>query len=266
VFEGPLRVGDVLTEPTAGRGRPWPVSVLHSWAADLDFWRQGSYDYQQRLGGLGPLWAWLGVALLAPLCAVLGRRRSVALLALAVVGVVLVLQPYQWWARFTIPLAAMGALAVAGAATWAPRRWMRRAVRAVAIALAATGVVLSSFEIDPAARARSLPALDLVGLIGSPASDRTVGSLFFPEYRFLDRVPEDATVVVDLPARPVRFVYPLFGPEHDREVLRAGRRAPPGDAWTVTGAGRPLDRALGKDPRFTLAHAERALRVWRPVR
>ena len=39
---------------------------LRSWAADVDFWNQGSYDYQERLGGLGPLWPWLGLPLLVP--------------------------------------------------------------------------------------------------------------------------------------------------------------------------------------------------------
>ncbi len=36
----------------------------------------GAYDYQQRLGGLGPLWPWLGLPLLLLGAAVLVRRRA----------------------------------------------------------------------------------------------------------------------------------------------------------------------------------------------
>src|SRR3954463_16102163 len=59
VFEGPVKVSEVLTRPDPAHDDSRPVQVLRSWAADVDFWHQGSYDYQQRLGGLGPLWPWL---------------------------------------------------------------------------------------------------------------------------------------------------------------------------------------------------------------
>jgi hypothetical protein len=266
VFDGPLRVDDVLTPPEAGAGSAWPVQVARSWAHDLAFWRLDSYDYQQRLGGLGPLWPWLALPLLVALTVVLVRRRSPLLLAIGIVGFVLLVQPYRWWARFTIPLTALGALAVAWAATCAPRAWMRTAVRAAALALALAGVVLSSYEVDPAARAPSLAAADLVGLIGAPAAARIAGRLFFSEYRFVEDIPRDATVVVDLRAEPVRFVYPLFGPRHTRRVLPASGGPPPPGAWVVTGAGRPLDRALRSDPAFRLGGAARGIRVYAPVR
>jgi hypothetical protein len=265
LFDGPIRVDDVLTEPDAGGDEAWPSAIVRSWAADLDFWRQGSYEYQQRSGGLGPLWPWLALPLLVPVTVALVRRRSPALIAVAVVAVVLVVQPYGWWSRFTIPLMAIGALAIVAATEWAPRLWMRRAVQALALALALAGVALSSFEVDPAARAEPLPARDLVGLIGDASEERTVGRLFFGEYRFLEQVPEDATVVVDLAAPTVRFVYPLFGPEGSRDVRPAGASQVPDEAWVVTAADRPLDRALSSDPRFSLAAAERGVRVWRPV-
>jgi hypothetical protein len=63
----------------------------------------------------------------------------------------------------------------------------------------------------------------------------------------------------------VRFVYPLFGPRHERRVLAAGRAAPPTGAWVVTGVGRPLDDALRADPRFTPAATVRGVRVFAPV-
>ena len=265
LFDGPVEIDDVLTQPDPERTESRPVQVIRSWAADVDFWGQGSYEYQQRLGGLGPLWPWLGLPLLLPFVVALVRRRNPALIALAAIALVFLVQPYAWWARFTIPLMAAGALAIAGSAAWAPRRWMRLTIQSAAVVLAVAGVALSSFEVDPAARAAPLAAPDVLRLVGKPDVERTVGRLFFPEYRFLERVPRDATVVADLRARPLRFVYPLFGSRHDRSVQPAGGAPVPG-AWHVTSPGRPLERALRADPRFRLAFASRGVHAWRPVR
>ncbi|HVE69470.1 MAG TPA: hypothetical protein VNB64_12905 [Solirubrobacteraceae bacterium] len=263
LFDGPFRVDDVLTRPDAGDDEPWPAATLRSWASDLDFWNQRSYDYQQRSGGLGPLWPWLALPLAIPFVVGLARRRSPALVAVATIALVTLVQPYGWWSRFTIPLMGAGAVAIVAAATWAPRPWMRRAVQGLALFLACAGIGLASYRVNPASRAEPLPARDLLGLIGAPGEERTLGRLFFPEYRFLEDVPDDAVVVVDLRARPVRFVYPLFGPEQSRDVrpLRGGR-VPPGE-WVVTAAGRPVERALAADSRFELAAASRGVRVWR---
>jgi hypothetical protein len=265
LFDGPIAVDETLTEPPAGGDQPWPSAMVRSWAADVDFWNQGSYDYQQRAGGLGPLWPWLALPLLIPVTIAMVRRRSPALIAIVAVGVVLVVQPYGWWSRFTIPLIGIGALAVVAAVEWAPRTWMRRAVQAAALALSVIGVALASFEVDPASNAKPIKSQDVLGLIGDPSDERTVGHLFFPEYRFLDRVPDDATVVVDLHAEQLRFVYPLFGPDLTRDVIPSGSDPPPDGAWVVTGSGRPLDRELAGDPRFTLDASVRGVRVWRPA-
>jgi hypothetical protein len=203
--------------------------------------------------------------MLIPIAVVLARRRRQVFLALAAIALVLVVQPYSWWSRFTIPWMAIGAIVIAAAATWAPRPWMRTAVRSGALILALAAAGLSSYKVDPAARARPLPAADLLGLVEAPPRERTLGRLFFPEYRFLEGVPGDATIVVDLHAPPVRFVYPLFGPEHTREVLPAGSGAPRAGAWIVTSAGRPLDRWLRADERFRLTFEDRGVRVWKPV-
>lgn len=263
VFDGPLHVDDVLTVSDGPR-RPAPVEVARSWAYDLRFWTNDGYDYQERHGGLGPLW-WLALPLLAVLAVVLARRRSPVLLVLALTAVVFLLQPYRWWSRFTLVLAACGALAIVAAAAWAPRRWMRVALQAATLVLAVAGVALASREVDPAARAASLPARKVLSLVGAPAADRSLGRLFFGEYRFLDRVPDGATVAVDLRAPAVRFVYPLFGRDLSRRVVPAAASGPPpAGGWVVTGAGRPLDRSLLIDPRFRLVFSERGVRVYAP--
>ncbi|MGY1735365.1 hypothetical protein [Geodermatophilus sp. SYSU D00684] len=262
VFSGPVDVGETLTVPPAGADAPWPVTVALSWAGDLDFWNQGSYDYQQRLGGLGPLWPWLGLPLLVATVVVLVRRRDVTLLPVAAVAAVLLVQPYAWWARFTLPLAALGALAIALAATRAPWPLLRRVVQGASLVLALASVALSSYAVDPAGRAAPLPASDVLALVGASGEERSVGRLFHPEYAFLSEVPEDATVVVDLRAEPVRFVYPLFGPAFTRRVVPGGDGPVPDDAWVVTSPGRALDRAASAT--HELVSDERDVRVWRP--
>jgi hypothetical protein len=161
---------------------------------------------------------------------------------------------------------ALGAIAIAAAVEWAPRRLIRIGLAAAAIVLAIAGVVLSSHEVDPAAQADPLPSPDVVHLIAKPAVERTVGRLFFPEYRFLEQVPDHATVVVDLRAEPVRFVYPMFGTRHHRDVRQLRDEAPVPGAWYVTSGGRPIERRLKTDDRFRLAFADRGLEAWRPAR
>lgn len=262
LLAGPFRVGEVLTVPPVGTGRPWPVAVLHSWAADLLPWRHGSYDYQQRSGGLGPLWSWLGV-LVAPVAVGLWRRRNPALVALVPLMVVFVVQPYPWWARFTLPLAAMNALSVVTVIGWLQRSFARRALELVALFLALMGALLVVAEVDPAAQAQPLPAGRVLGLVGAPAPERTLGRLFLPEYRFLDSVPASATVVVDVDAPDVRFLYPMFGRRFTRTVIAWRSGTVPDGAWVVSSPGRPLDAQIVRR-RATPVSDVRGVRVWAP--
>jgi hypothetical protein len=264
IFRGPLRVQDVLTQPGKGAGSSWPVAVVASWAAELLPWRHGSYDYQQRLGGLGPLWSWLGL-LTIPVVIALWRRRSPALAAIAPVFAVLLVQPYRWWARFTLPLAAVGAIAVVLTVQWLWPVIARRSLLLAATGLVLLGAALVLVEVNPASQAKPLPAIQVVELVGRPEQERSIGHLFFPEYRFLDEIPEKATVMVDLEAEPVRFTYPLFGPRLERTVLPgvSGSR-PPDSAWVVTSRGRPLDEELAKSRPGGLVSDERGVRVWAP--
>jgi hypothetical protein len=263
VFEGPLTVAEVLTPPDRGADRPWPVAVLASWASDLLPWRHGSYEYQQRSGGLGPLWAWLGAPLLLPALVLLWRQRRTALVTLLPVLAVLFVQPYRWWARFTLPLAAVGVLAVLLIDTRCRRALTRGVLRATTTALVVLGAALVLVEVNPASRAEPLPAREVLALIGSPAEQRTVGALFFPEYAFLADVPEDAVVVVDVEAPQLRFLTPVFGRDLGRTVVPAGDGPVPDDAWVVTGEERPLDAAMA-EARSSPVADEAGVRVWAP--
>lgn len=263
LFDGPLTVGEVLTPPDRGSTYPAPVAVALSWASDLLPWRNAPYDYQQRSGGLGPLWPLLGLPLLLVAAVRWWRERSAVLVVLLPVLGVLLVQPYRWWARFTLPLAVLGVLAVVLTAERA-RPGRRRLLQGAAATLAAVGVALVVVAVNPASRAEPLPASGLLGLVGASEQERSLGRVFLPEYRFLEEVPDDATVVVDLGADAVRFGYPLFGSELTRTVLPLGDRPPPDGAWVVTSSGRPVERELARSRPGPIADV-RDVRVWAPV-
>jgi hypothetical protein len=260
--DGPLTAEEILTPPERGSAYPAPVAVALSWASDLLPWRQLPYDYQQRSGGLGPLWPLLGLPLLVVAAVRWWRTRSSALVVLLPVLAVLLVQPYRWWSRFTLPLALLGALAVVLAVERA-RPGPRRLLQGTAGALAALGVALVVVAVNPASRAEPLPATRLLGLVGAPAQERSLGRAFLPEYRFLESVPDDATIVYDVRADPVRFGYPLFGAGLRRTVVPLGDRPPPDDAWVVTSTDRPVARDLARRRGAAFSDVRDVL-VWAP--
>jgi hypothetical protein len=240
------------------------VAVLRSWASDLLPWRVGSYDYQQLSGGLGPLWAWLGAPLLLLLALHLWRTRSAALTVLVPVLAMLLVQPYRWWARFTLPLAALGVLAVVVAVERSRPVLLRRGLQAASTVLVLAGAALVLVEVDPASRAEPLPASRVLSLVGAPAEQRTLGRLVLPEYRFLDDVPSDALVLYDLEVPPLRFVYPLYGRSLGRTVVAASAGPVADDAWVITSRGRPLDAQAARTRSAPVSDVD-GVRVWAPV-
>ena len=222
VFDGPVELDELLTVPGGAEGRPWPVQVVLSWARDLAPWVSADegYSYEQRLGGLGPLWVYLGAPLLLLLAAraVAKRRWSSELDFLLPLALLFVLQPYQWWARFTLFLAAAGCVAVVLTLERTGHR-RRVALATAAVLLAGLGAWFASFKLNPAGEGRVLPAEQVLGLADEPAVNRTIGRLFFDEYAWVDGVSPTATIGVELGER-VRFVYPLFGTRFERDVVR----------------------------------------------
>src|SRR5438045_8879899 len=115
--------------------------------------------YDERTGGLGPLWSWLGWLLLAVAAVhVLRRRRDLAVAVLLPVVLAFGLLPYRWWSRFTIYLAALGAVAVVAVVERVPARRARAALGAAVAAPARAGGARASWRVDPAGvgRDRSL--------------------------------------------------------------------------------------------------------------
>jgi hypothetical protein len=273
LFRGTATVNDYLTEPPDGN-RFWLLQVGRSWYADLAFFLRGGYTYEERTGGLGPVWSWLGSPLLALGAVVAIRRRpSVVVNVLLPLALLFALLPYRWWSRFTIFLSALGVIAVVAVIEHLGPSLARRALVAATVVLAAAGAALATWRLDPAGHGRVLTAADVVGLALHPSRPRSLGSLFFPEYRWLDEVPRRATIGVELDAPSIRFPYALFGSRLERKVVLFedggtahvdGRLRGPGPVYLAVEAGGAFDRWARRRPlEYTPFFSDRGVRVFR---
>jgi len=219
VFQGSARLHDYLTVPPGG-SRNAVVEIGRSWYQDLRFWTRSDYSYEERSGGLGPVWSWLGWPALAIAGVLaLARRRDLVAVVLVPCALVFGVLPYRWWSRFTIYLAALGAIAILALLERGVRSRLRVPAAAVVVALALAGGALASWTLDPAGYGRKLSAADVVSLAVHPSRPRTAGSLFFREFAWLEHAPDDAAVAVEFDAPSIRFLYPLFGAKLDRRVV-----------------------------------------------
>ena len=232
------------------------------------------YSYEERSGGLGPLWGWLGwggVAVLAWYG--LRRRHDVLVNLLLPLLAIFVALPYKWWSRFTIFLPALGALGILLVLERLRSRPLRTAAVSAVVVLAVAGVARASWWLDPAGRGTRLAAPEVLELAAHPRRDRTVGTLFFPEYGFLPSLPPSSSVAFERDAPSIRFAYPFFGSELDRAVtiLRPGDEQRLGSILTEAEAdyvavatGRALDRRLtAARGSWRRIFDERGVRVYR---
>jgi hypothetical protein len=150
------------------------------------------------------------------------------------------------------------------------RRVVHAAAATAVVGLAAAGALVASWTVVPGGYGGSLGARRALGLVGSPAGSRSLGTLFFDEYRWLDGVPARATIGVEASAEPIRFLYPLFGPRFSRRVVElppGSTTLAPGLDYVVVGAGGRYDRAAAAQPAaLQRISDERGVRVYRRAR
>ena len=80
VLEGPKDLDDVITTTAPEiRDDPELIRIVHSWARDILFWKNSTYSYGQRLGGLGPVWSYLGTWLVLVFAFMAWRRDRLIL-------------------------------------------------------------------------------------------------------------------------------------------------------------------------------------------
>lgn len=183
------------------------IQTLLSWYGDLHFWTLNGYDFGQMVGGLGPVWSYFG----AVLTLVFGvyawqRQRRIVWFFLLPLAILWVFQPDRWWARYTMPLAAVGAISVAWAlaASWRP--WQLRVGLGIAtLALAIGGAWTASREIV------SGPIVVSGGTILHDIAHgkRSYGQVFDPTYAWLDRLRRGVRIAIDV--RTVHLNAPYAG-------------------------------------------------------
>jgi hypothetical protein len=271
VFSGPWHLGQVLNDPGQYRGESNWQRVLHSWFHDAKPHRGGFYDYEERVGGFGMVWPWLMLPALALFIVFSARRRRDLLLALlAPVALIFLLQPYQWWSRFTMILPALGAVALVHLVERLQGR-LRTVLQVAAVTTVFFGAALATGKVDPGGEGRDISAFRVVGLALEPYRERTVGKLFHPEYAWLDAISPRARIDVELGQEP-RFISPVFGPNFERPVrkLRAGDERSFSEQlafdranYVFVGHGSKFDRLAARDPALTLVYRNHRVSTYR---
>jgi hypothetical protein len=239
--------------PTDG---PWWREVWGQWHRDHFFLvepRFHAYSYAGLPSGLGPLWSYLALPLLIVFAVRLARsNRPLFVNLILPIAAMFALQPYRWWSRFTMVLAALGAIAIVAILAALPTRWAN-ALKVFVLALVALGIAFPTLKIDG-----EFWATDVVALAGVPAHERTVGRVALPGYRWVDAAPPGTSIGVDtaagyVGAQPYILPYPLFGPRFENRV-HALPHASEGALWNAiadnsisyvyVAHGRRLDRWL----------------------
>jgi hypothetical protein len=260
-------LGEVSDFRTLAPGpRREPMRTAWSWAHDLTLRADIVYDEQR--GGLGTVFLLVGLPCLVAAAAHAIRRRDGRWLLVLLPAAACLAQPYPWWARFTFPLAAAGAVAIAAAlARLAGRRTAERAL--VAAVLVTVAVVQA-----PLARAvrygDGRPPVPLGVVLGmSPGAPGAVGARATSAVA-LDPVEGARTVAVAV--GEVRRLSPLFGERYQRRVVAVDESSQAAFAASVAGAdvllacrASVVGRWAALDPRHLrqVGDAESDIGVWR---
>ncbi|MFN8035233.1 MAG: hypothetical protein U0V73_04800 [Acidimicrobiia bacterium] len=251
-------VNNHYTIPAELAGRPLWAQLWRTWTHEPT-----EYTYDTRRGGLGPQWTYVGLPAAVALAIVsIRRRRALTVFVLGPFVLAFVLQPARWWSRFTITLAALGALATVWLVSQLRPRALRVASRCVVLLAVGVSLVYSYPR-------RTITTTDVtLGRLRDVArmrpADRTIGNLVRRDFAFVDRLPRGSTFA--LGGRLDRygafvgdadFFYPFFGSDWSdaltlvtskdaAELVRDLRRARVDYLATVEGSR--FDRWAAADP------------------
>jgi hypothetical protein len=199
----------------------WWREVWGQWRRDYFFLVQPrfhAYSYDDRSSGLGPLWSYIALPLLAVFVVRLVQLNRAMLLNLLIpVAAMFALQPYRWWSRFTMLLIAVGMIAIVTVVEAIGPRWSTR-LKVLVFCVVGLGIGFPTLKIDG-----RFWATEIAGVARLPASERTIGRVVWPGYRWIDRTPPRATIGVDTSAdflggQPYIVPYPLFGSHFEHHV------------------------------------------------
>lgn len=176
-----------------------------SWSERLFY----GYNYDMRLGGLGPFWFILGIPATVYAVRWIVRRRDWAgLLVFLAAGLILVFHPENWWTRFTMYIAGLGAVAFAMIRSADHRPEVTRLVDITLVII----VVYSTF----ASLTTSYYQPDRIeALLAKRPELRTSASVrpevFSQAYDYIVRATVDKPANIAF-SSGLDFTYPLWGP------------------------------------------------------
>lgn len=226
VYPSPLSVAGLVlvdappeaaaTDAFAGgiAGSPDVEAMLRSWISE-----PGRVAYDEQEGGLGLAWPWLMVPALLLVPWRMFDRRGAALFGAFGLPVALtaLFAPVPWWARCTIALTGLGALAVVEL----HRRLGRSAGRllggaVVAAVLLSTVVAHRHLTFDGSDR----PVGEVLAASVSGPERRELGAFSWEAFAVLQEVPAGAVVAV----HPSLHVQPhaVIGDELERDLVHVG--------------------------------------------
>ncbi len=110
IFDGVLNNSAIManTFPKQLEGMNAAQMLWSSWRELIIF----GYDYDMKLGGLGPFWFIFAIpAIFFTLRWIIKRRDMAQALIFVAVAVMLLLHPQNWWTRYTMFIAGIGAIA-----------------------------------------------------------------------------------------------------------------------------------------------------------
>ena len=272
----PVRIAAFGIELFNGRSVDWflnqPLTNGAWWQEIWGQWRRDyfllvhprfhAYSYDDRGSGLGPLWSYLAIPLLPVFAFRLFRTNRAVLLNLVLpVALMVALQPYRWWSRFTMILIAVGVIAIVAVVEVLPRRWSN-VLKAAVLGLVALGIAFPTLKIDG-----EFWAPRILSFAGTPTHERTIGRIAVPGYRWVDATPKGARIGVDtsstfLGGAPSVFAYPLFGPRFEHPVYPLPQTAEAAFARTIldkrvsyvsVGRGKRIDRWMQRAARLGCA-------------
>jgi 4-amino-4-deoxy-L-arabinose transferase-like glycosyltransferase len=210
-------------------GHSWWQQILLSWWSEppkptysLCIYNQlgncgsglnGYYVYDQRLGGFGPQWTYLAMpALVVFIAYSLYRQRGLFFTFLLPFIVIFFVQPANWWSRYTIFIVAPGAIALPYVIDKLNRWWLRGLLQVVGLILVLISLYFSSAQLYFS------PQLALHAL-GMQPEQRTIGNLWYPQFRWVDHVPPGSRIALTGYNDVVWCVYPLFGSQLNNQVF-----------------------------------------------
>ncbi|MHB1627219.1 MAG: ArnT family glycosyltransferase [Bacilli bacterium] len=215
--------------------------------------------YDMPIGGFGPQWTLLEMPALFVFTAYSGLRdrRTFSVVTLPL-WIIFLLQPSNWWARYTLFMVAFGAWAFVYIVERFSRDWIRNGLYGLMLAvLVGTCSVGAVLLVRPSAGPdRDRPTMwdELQLSLRLPPQERTVGRIILPAYAWVDSLRKPA-VIGFTPAVP--YPYPLFGRHAQNDVIKimvknpfAFRREIVRDhvEYLMTKAGDPQYRAAIADP------------------